>query len=43
MADTDSPNQTTTLERKPDGEVPLIYHPDGSSECFTYPTMRRTD
>ncbi|RML96875.1 RHS protein, partial [Pseudomonas savastanoi] len=29
-------NNTTTLERKPDGEVLRINHPDGSVESFTY-------
>jgi len=29
-------NQTTTLERKPDGEVLRIHHPDGTAESFTY-------
>ncbi|MFV3287099.1 hypothetical protein ACNFCI_24160, partial [Pseudomonas sp. NY15356] len=33
---TDALNQTTTLERKPDGEVLKITHPDGTSETFTY-------
>ncbi|MFJ4434016.1 RHS repeat-associated core domain-containing protein, partial [Pseudomonas sp. NPDC089395] len=36
VAVTDALNQTTTLERKPDGEVLRIHHPDGSSESFTY-------
>ncbi|MGF6394562.1 RHS repeat-associated protein [Pseudomonas plecoglossicida] len=36
VAVTDALNQTTTLERKPDGEVLRIQHPDGSSESFTY-------
>ncbi len=36
IAVTDALNQTTTLERKPDGEVLRIDHPDGSSEAFTY-------
>ncbi|WP_313713603.1 RHS repeat-associated core domain-containing protein [Pseudomonas sp.] len=36
VAVTDALNQTTTLERKPDGEVLRIQHPDGSSETFTY-------
>ncbi|WP_017710603.1 RHS repeat domain-containing protein, partial [Pseudomonas syringae] len=27
---------TTTLERKPDGEVLRINHPDGSIESFAY-------
>ena len=33
---TDALNQTTTLERKPDGEVLRISHPDGTTETFTY-------
>ncbi|MCF4987674.1 hypothetical protein GIW63_26955, partial [Pseudomonas syringae] len=33
---TDALNNTTTLERKPDGEVLRINHPDGTSETFTY-------
>ncbi len=32
----DALNQTTTLERKPDGEVLRISHPDGTAETFTY-------
>nr|WP_149658779.1 RHS repeat-associated core domain-containing protein [Pseudomonas sp. ANT_J12] len=36
IAVTDTLNQTTTLERKPDGEVLRIQHPDGSAESFTY-------
>ncbi|EKT4525060.1 RHS repeat protein, partial [Pseudomonas putida] len=36
VAVTDALNQTTTLERKPDGEVLKITHPDGTSETFTY-------
>ncbi|MFV3383177.1 RHS repeat-associated core domain-containing protein [Pseudomonas sp. NY15354] len=36
VAMTDALNQTTTLERKPDGEVLRINHPDGTSETFTY-------
>ncbi|VVO63721.1 putative deoxyribonuclease RhsA [Pseudomonas fluorescens] len=36
VAVTDALNQTTTLERKPDGEVLRIQHPDGSAESFTY-------
>jgi YD repeat-containing protein len=36
IAVTDALNQTTTLERKPDGEVLRIQHPDGSAESFTY-------
>ncbi len=36
VAVTDALNQTTTLERKPDGEVLRIHHPDGTSESFTY-------
>ncbi|GKS06013.1 hypothetical protein PSTH1771_13375 [Pseudomonas syringae pv. theae] len=33
---TDALNNTTTLERKPGGEVLRIDHPDGSRERFTY-------
>jgi len=36
IAVTDALNQTTTLERKPDGKVLRIHHPDGSAESFTY-------
>ncbi len=36
VAVTDALNNTTTLERKPDGEVLRINHPDGASETFTY-------
>jgi RHS repeat-associated protein len=36
VAITDALGQTTTLERKPDGEVLRIHHPDGSAESFTY-------
>ncbi|MFJ4054302.1 RHS repeat-associated core domain-containing protein [Pseudomonas sp. NPDC089743] len=36
IAVTDALNQTTTLERKPDGEVLRICHPDGTAESFTY-------
>ena len=36
VAVTDALGQTTTLERKPDGEVLRIHHPDGSAESFTY-------
>ncbi|WP_457791323.1 hypothetical protein [Pseudomonas syringae] len=36
IAVTDALNTTTTLERKPDGEVLRINHPDGTSENFTY-------
>ena len=36
VAVTDALNQTTTLERKPDGEVLRISHPDGTAESFTY-------
>jgi YD repeat-containing protein len=36
VAVTDALNNTTTLERKPDGEVLRINHPDGTSETFTY-------
>ena len=32
----DALNQTTTLERKPNGEVVRITHPDGTTERFTY-------
>ncbi len=36
VAITDALNNTTTLERKPDGEVLRINHPDGTHETFTY-------
>ena len=36
VAVTDALNQTTTLERKPDGEVLRIHHPDGTAESFGY-------
>ncbi|XBV16303.1 Type IV secretion protein Rhs [Pseudomonas putida] len=36
VAVTDALNQTTTLARKPDGEVLRISHPDGTTESFTY-------
>ncbi len=36
VAVTDALNTTTTLERKPDGEVLRINHPDGTHETFTY-------
>ncbi|NWC93003.1 RHS repeat protein [Pseudomonas sp. IPO3778] len=36
VAVTDALKQTTTLERKPDGEVLRIDHPDGTAESFTY-------
>ncbi|MEE4716347.1 RHS repeat-associated core domain-containing protein [Pseudomonas alliivorans] len=36
VAVTDALNQTTRLERKPDGEVLRIDHPDGTAESFTY-------
>jgi RHS repeat-associated protein len=36
VAVTDALNQTTSLERKPDGEVLRISHPDGTKETFTY-------
>ena len=36
VAVTDALNQTTTLERKPDGEVVRISHPDGTKETFSY-------
>ncbi len=39
IAVTDALNQTTTLERKPDGEVLRIHHPDGTAESFTYNTL----
>ncbi|MEN5124272.1 type IV secretion protein Rhs, partial [Pseudomonas sp. TWI698] len=39
IAVTDALNQTTTLERKPDGEVLCIHHPDGTAESFTYNTL----
>ncbi|MCU0127295.1 sugar-binding protein, partial [Pseudomonas vlassakiae] len=39
IAVTDALNQTTTLERKPDGEVLRIDHPDGTAETFTYNTL----
>ena len=39
VAVTDALNQTTALERKPDGEVLRIHHPDGTSESFTYNTL----
>jgi YD repeat-containing protein len=39
VAVTDALNQTTSLERKPDGEVLRIQHPDGTSESFTYNTL----
>ncbi|WP_054905676.1 DUF6531 domain-containing protein [Pseudomonas sp. NBRC 111144] len=39
VAVTDALNQTTTLERKPDGEVLRINHPDGTAETFTYNTL----
>ncbi|PVZ37268.1 YD repeat-containing protein [Pseudomonas sp. CC120222-01a] len=39
IAVTDALNQTTTLERKPDGEVLRINHPDGTAETFTYNTL----
>jgi YD repeat-containing protein len=35
VAVTDALNQTTRLERKPDGEVLRIDHPDGTAESFT--------
>ncbi|HDS1748810.1 TPA: RHS repeat protein, partial [Pseudomonas putida] len=36
VAVTDALHQTTMLERKPDGEVIKVTHPDGTSETFTY-------
>ncbi len=39
IAVTDALNQTTTLERKPDGEVLRIHHPDGTAESFTYKAL----
>ena len=36
VAVTDALNQTTSLERKPEGEVLRISHPDGTTETFTY-------
>ncbi|MGE7989475.1 RHS repeat-associated core domain-containing protein [Pseudomonas sp. NPDC089554] len=39
VAVTDALNQTTTLERKPDGEVMSIQHSDGTAESFTYNTL----
>ncbi|MBI6788695.1 PAAR/RHS domain-containing protein, partial [Pseudomonas syringae] len=36
VAVTDALNNTTTLERKPGGEVLSINHPDGTRESFTY-------
>jgi RHS repeat-associated protein len=39
IAVTDALNQTTSLERKPDGEVLRINHPDGTAETFTYNTL----
>uniref|UniRef100_UPI0021D9D696 DUF6531 domain-containing protein n=1 Tax=Pseudomonas sp. RIT-PI-S TaxID=3035295 RepID=UPI0021D9D696 len=36
IAVTDALHQTTTLARKPDGEVLRIEHPDGTAETFTY-------
>ncbi|MGF6393561.1 RHS repeat-associated core domain-containing protein [Pseudomonas plecoglossicida] len=39
VAVTDALNNTTTLERKPDGEVLRIQHPDGTAERFTYNTL----
>ncbi|WP_372340368.1 hypothetical protein, partial [Pseudomonas putida] len=36
VAVTDALNQTTTLARKPHGEVLRISHPDGTTESFTY-------
>jgi YD repeat-containing protein len=39
IAVTDALNQKTRLERKPDGEVVRIEHPDGTAESFTYNTL----
>ncbi|EPJ8758876.1 DUF6531 domain-containing protein, partial [Pseudomonas putida] len=39
IAVTDALSQTTSLERKPDGEVLRINHPDGTAETFTYNTL----
>jgi YD repeat-containing protein len=36
VAVTNALHQTTTLERKPDGEVLRINHPDGTTESFGY-------
>ncbi|WP_420708465.1 RHS repeat-associated core domain-containing protein [Pseudomonas sp. LY10J] len=36
IAVTDALGQTTTLERKPEGEVLSLQHPDGTQEHFTY-------
>jgi YD repeat-containing protein len=36
IAVTDALNQATRLERKPDGEVVRIEHPDGTTGSFTY-------
>jgi len=35
-SDPDALDQTTTLERKPEGEVLSLQHPDGTQEHFTY-------
>lgn len=40
VAVTDALNQTTTLARKPDGEVLRISHPDGTTETFTCSVYR---
>ncbi|AVB17131.1 hypothetical protein BKM09_011865 [Pseudomonas amygdali pv. morsprunorum] len=39
IALTEALNNTTTLERKPHGEVLRINHPDGSVEPITYNTL----
>ncbi|MCY1448343.1 hypothetical protein D9M71_650030 [compost metagenome] len=39
VAVTDALNQTTSLERKPDGEALYIKHPDGTAETFIYNTL----
>ncbi len=40
FAVTDALNTTATLERKPDGEVLRINHPDGVARCFRTPTAK---
>ncbi|WP_122523817.1 RHS repeat-associated core domain-containing protein [Pseudomonas viridiflava] len=42
VAVTDALKQTTRLERKPDGEVLRIDHPDGTAESFTYNALGQT-